>query len=102
MAAGSLMNRIRTGSKQLKRMGQGKDIVGLLNISRQRQIDAQNKLTCIRWGDVQKSSSSKARAVLTRGAYSQYVSTAKGRQRRWRLFSTFPLWNVHFYHQLWA
>jgi hypothetical protein len=45
--------------------------------------------------------SSKAAAFLTRGAYSQYVSTAKrrpacakrfgeGRERRWRLFSTFP------------
>ncbi len=28
--------------------------------------------------------------MLTRGAYSQYVSTAKWRERRWRLFSTFP------------
>gem|GEM_PF-5636483 len=37
------------------------------------------------------SSSSKAAALLTRGAYSLYVSTAKGRERRWRLFSTFPL-----------
>ena len=41
-------------------------------------------------GNVQKSSSSKAAAILTSGAYSQYVSTAKGRERRWRLFSTFP------------
>jgi hypothetical protein len=41
-------------------------------------------------GNVQKSSSSKAAALLTHGAYSQYVSTAKGRERRWRLFSTFP------------
>ena len=44
----------------------------------------------------------KAAALLTRGAYSQYVSTAKGRllvcanrsgearERRWRIFSTFP------------
>ena len=32
----------------------------------------------------------KAEAILTRGAYSQYVSTAKGRERRWRLFSPFP------------
>ncbi len=32
----------------------------------------------------------KAAAFLTRGAYSQYVSTAKWRERRWRLFSTFP------------
>ena len=39
---------------------------------------------------VQKSPSSKAAALLTRGAYSQYVSTAKWRERRWRLFSTFP------------
>ncbi|MEC4681016.1 MAG: hypothetical protein VST67_10010 [Nitrospirota bacterium] len=36
------------------------------------------------------SPSSKAAAILTRGAYSQYVSTAKWRERRWRLFSTFP------------
>jgi hypothetical protein len=46
--------------------------------------------------------SSKAAALLARGAYCQYVSTAKGRpacakrfgegrERRWRLFSTFPL-----------
>ncbi len=37
------------------------------------------------------SPSSKAAAFMTRGAYSQFVSTAKGRERRWRLFSTFPL-----------
>ncbi len=42
-------------------------------------------------GNVQKSSSSKAAALLTRGAYMEYVSTAKWRERRWRLFSTFPL-----------
>jgi signal transduction histidine kinase len=41
-------------------------------------------------GNGQKSPSSKAAALLARGAYSQYVSTAKGRERRWRLFSTFP------------
>ncbi len=35
--------------------------------------------------------SSKAAALLAHGAYCQYVSTAKGRERRWRLFSTFPL-----------
>ncbi|MEC4682055.1 MAG: hypothetical protein VST67_15330 [Nitrospirota bacterium] len=34
--------------------------------------------------------SSKAAALLARGAYSQYVSTAKERERRWRVFSTFP------------
>jgi len=33
---------------------------------------------------------SKAAAILTRGAYSQYVSTAQWRERRWGLFSTFP------------
>jgi len=38
-----------------------------------------------------KKSSSKATAILTRGAYTSYVSTAKWRERRWRLFSTFPL-----------
>ena len=37
-----------------------------------------------------KKSSSQAAALLAHGAYSQYVSTAKGRERRWRLFSTFP------------
>jgi len=36
------------------------------------------------------SPSSKAAALLTRGPYTQYVSTAKERERRWRLFSTFP------------
>jgi len=52
-------------------------------------------------GNVQKSPSSKAAAIpglrshfggvgLTSGAYMEYVSTAKGRERRWRLFSTFP------------
>ncbi len=35
-------------------------------------------------------SSGKAAALLARGAYTVYVSTAKGRERRWRLFSTFP------------
>jgi len=42
------------------------------------------------YGNVEKSPSSKAAVLLARGAYSQYVSTAKGRERRWRLFSTFP------------
>jgi len=51
-------------------------------------------------GNGQKSLSSKAanrlldpagaNRCLARGAYLQYVSTAKGRERRWRLFSTFP------------
>jgi len=37
-----------------------------------------------------RSPSGKAAALLAGGAYSQYVSTAQGRERRWRLFSTFP------------
>jgi len=54
-------------------------------------------------GNVRKSSSSKAAAVLTHGAYIKYVSAsgakrqvcepegqAKARERRWWLFSTFP------------
>ncbi len=32
----------------------------------------------------------KAAALFARGAYWQYVSTGKGRERRWRLFSTDP------------
>jgi len=56
-------------------------------------------------GNVQKSPSSKATAILAGGAYIEYVSTAKGRpacakrfgegrERRWRLFSTFPASNA--------
>jgi len=40
------------------------------------------------------SPSSKAAAILTRGAYMEYVSTAQWRERRWRLFSTF-LFNLN-------
>ncbi len=32
----------------------------------------------------------KAAALFARGAYWYYVSTEKGRERRWRLFSTDP------------
>ena len=42
-------------------------------------------------GDGQKSPSSKAAALLVCGAYAEYVSTAKWRERNWRVFSTFPL-----------
>ena len=63
----------------------------LLNIAHQLPIKASDKPDIVkRRGNVQKSSSSKAAAILTRGAYTLYVSTAKGRERRWRLFSTFP------------
>ncbi|MDA0740021.1 MAG: hypothetical protein O3A59_14000 [Nitrospirae bacterium] len=84
----------------------------------------QNRRPTAVRGNVQKSSSSpvlsgvegKAAAILTRGAYSQYVSAnaaksgksvspkvrqkgdyvcasrfGKARERRWRLFSTFPV-----------
>ncbi len=34
--------------------------------------------------------SSKATAIFTRGAYWQYVSMEKWRERRWRFFSTGP------------
>jgi len=65
---------------------------GLLKIALQQPIKAPNEPRIVSGrGNVQKSSSSKAAAILARGAYSQYVSTAKGRERRWRLFSTFPL-----------
>ena len=64
---------------------------GLLNISFPWQIQAQEETSIITaGGKVQKSPSSKAAAILTRGAYVEYVSTAKWRERRWRLFSTFP------------
>jgi len=36
------------------------------------------------------AASRRARPLLAREAYIQYVSMAKGRERRWRLFSTFP------------
>jgi len=42
------------------------------------------------FGSVQKSQSSKATAIFRRGAYFQYVSTGKWRERRWWLFSTDP------------
>ncbi|MEC4680048.1 MAG: hypothetical protein VST67_05040, partial [Nitrospirota bacterium] len=66
-------------------------IGGLLNISLPwhrhalGEIDMSNRRECSK-----KSVSSKAAALLARGAYSQYVSTAQGRERPWRLFSTFP------------
>ncbi|MEC4679473.1 MAG: hypothetical protein VST67_02085 [Nitrospirota bacterium] len=65
--------------------------VGLLNISIPWHIHALGEIDISsRRGNGQKSPSSKAAALLAGGAYAQYVSTAKGRERRWRLFSTFP------------
>jgi hypothetical protein len=51
---------------------------------------AQDEVTHQRWRVGSKSPSSKAAAILTRGAYAEYVSTGKWRERRWRLFSTGP------------
>ncbi len=44
-----------------------------------------------------KRPSSKAAAIFSGGAYvAEYVSTEKGRERRWRLFSTDPLQTSRF------
>ncbi len=43
------------------------------------------------FGAVQKSASSKATAMFARGTYRHDVSTEKGRERRWWLFSTAPV-----------
>jgi hypothetical protein len=64
---------------------------GLLNISFQWQIQAQDETPIISWRECSKKSVQQGRShCLTRGAYMEYVSTAKWRERRWRLFSTFP------------
>ena len=42
-------------------------------------------------GAVQNYSSSKAAALFARRTYLLYVNTEKGRERRWRLFSTAPV-----------
>jgi hypothetical protein len=52
------------------------------------QLEGMVKKACPREGG---GPSSKAAAILTRGAYMEYVSTAKRRERCWRLFSTFPV-----------
>jgi hypothetical protein len=51
-------------------------------------------------GNGQKSSSGKAAALLARGAYSQYVSTTKWRERRWRIFSTFLVEKLREHHKM--
>ena len=48
-------------------------------------------------GDVQKSLSSKATAILTDGAYIEYVSTANWQERRWGLFFNLPLSGPSFF-----
>ena len=66
----------------------------LLNILYPWARDASGRDSILIRGKVQKRSSSKASALLTRGAYAEYVSTTKWRERSWRLFSTFPLWQT--------
>ena len=100
--------------------------MGLLNISFPWQIQAQEETGIISWRECSKKSvqscpeplEGKAAAILTRGAYMEYVSTAKwrpacakplrplarkagfsgereGRERRWRLFPIFPRWSSY-------
>ena len=77
-------------------------IWGLLNISFPWQIQAQEETAIISWRECSKpvlrllegksvqpcpeQVEEKAAAILTRGVYMEYVSTAKWRERRWRLF----------------
>jgi hypothetical protein len=65
-------------------------LMGLLNISRKKPLFVREAFHAKSWREWSKKSSSKAAATLARGAYFQYVSTTKWRERRWRLFSTFP------------
>jgi len=64
--------------------------LGLLNISREKPVFVVKKINVSSQREWSKKSSSKAAAILMRGAYVEYVSTAKWRERRWWLFSTFP------------
>jgi len=45
---------------------------------------------CNENGECSKRPSSKAAGLLARGAYTEYVSTPKARERSWRPFSTLP------------
>ncbi len=70
---------------------QKSSIQGLLNIAFHLADTRPRRSWQQQTRNVQKSSSSKAAALLTRGAYAQYVSTAK-----WRLACAKPLrqaWN---------
>jgi len=64
--------------------------MGLLNISLPWHIHALGEIDMSKFKKhvlaEAGSPSSKAAALLARGAYSQYVSTAQWRERRWRLF----------------
>ncbi len=81
--------------------------MGLLNNTvLQGQKRPKKILNVSGFGSVQKSPSSpvlmplegKATAIFARGTYPQYVSTEKWRERRWRLFSTDPLWDSFICH----
>jgi len=79
-------------------------LMGLLNISQARrkrtrdEFDLSGRRECSKKSvqscpeppegkaAVLLAASRRARPLLTRGAYTLYVSTAKGRERRWRLF----------------
>jgi len=52
-------------------------------------------------GNVQKGLSSKAEGLLSRGAYSEYVSLATGQERLWRPFSTVFYCNLIPVHDRW-
>ena len=64
-----------------------------LNTSQRSLVNVAGNCDVSSWREWSKKSPSKAAAVLARGAYFQYVSTAKGRERRWWVFSTFPKLN---------
>jgi hypothetical protein len=64
-------------------------------IASRKETDIINGRECSKKHVLAKAGSppSKTAAIVTRGGYAQYVSTAQWRERRWRLFSTFP-WNI--------
>ena len=73
--------------------------LGLLKILLHWPINAHNKMGIISGRECSKKHGlsiveGKAAVLLTRGAYTMYVSTAKGRECRWRLFSTFPVFDT--------
>jgi len=79
-----------------------KSEMGLLNISLPWHVNARCTIdVSSSGGEWSKKSVQQGRSPFDTGAYTQYVSTAKGqpaarsrfgegRERRWRLFSTFP------------
>jgi hypothetical protein len=51
-----------------------------------RRVSSKKHARSLPEGSVQQGA-----AIFTRGAYAEYVSTEKWRERRWRLFLTDPL-----------